>query len=163
MNDICSLVKEFVMRPILKFFTIGALAALLGSAAFCQHGRAAQAPSPEQAYQQLLSVGRFAFGGVGYAGTTSEGEIAYRAIAASTNALQLFSAALTNGNPQAKLYALCGIRGIAPREFAEHARVVMDSTPQVQTMQGCIVDREATSNVVARIASGSYDLYIKRQ
>src|SRR6266576_3343418 len=49
--------------------------------------------TPQQAYEQLLSVGCFAFGGVGYAGVTSDGEKAYRAIAGGTSALALFAAA----------------------------------------------------------------------
>ena len=52
----------------------------------------------KQAYDQLLSVQFFAFGGVGFAGTTSEGEKAFRAVAASTNALELFTAVLEHGN-----------------------------------------------------------------
>jgi hypothetical protein len=120
-------------------------------------------PTPQQAYEQLLSVGRFAFGGVGYAGVTSEGEKAYRAIAAGTNALAVFCAVLTNGNAQAKLYALCGIRQFAPRIFEAQSKPLLIANPQVETMSGCLVSHEFASNVVARIASGSYDAYFKKR
>ena len=124
--------------------------------------RRPDSPSPQQAYEQLLTVRRFAFGGVGYAGVTSQGEIAYRAIAGSTNALALFSATFTNGNAQAKLYALCGIRRFAPGTFDAHACSLIVANPQVETMSGCIVRHEFATNVVARISSGSYDIYFKR-
>ena len=118
-------------------------------------------PTPQQAHEQLLSVRHFAFGGVGYAGVTSAGERAYRSIASGTNALALFSAALTNGNAQAKLYALCGIRQLSPRTFDTHAKPLLIANPEVETMSGCLVRREFATNVLARTASGSYDVYIK--
>ena len=126
-----------------------------------QPNRPPEPPTPQQAYEQLLSVRYFAFGGVGYAGVTSEGEMAYRAIAAGTNALSLFSAALTNGNAQAKLYALCGIRQFEPSTFDALAKSLLSANPQVETLRGCIMRHEFATNVVARISSGAYDVYFK--
>jgi len=135
---------------------------LTASLAVCaQPLRLPDSPTPQQAYKPLLSVGCFAFGGVGYAGVTSDGERAYRSIACSTNALALFSAAVTNGNAQTKLYALCGIRQFAPRTFDTNAKPLLIANPRVKTMSGCILRSESTSNVVARIASGFYDTYFK--
>jgi len=127
-----------------------------------QPNRPPEPPTPQQAYEQLLSVRCFAFGGVGFAGVTSEGEKAYRAIAAGTNALALFSAALTNGNAQAKLYVLCGIRQLAPLTFDAHAKSLLIANPEVETVSGCLMRREFATNVVARIASGTYDVYFKK-
>src|SRR6266568_1226803 len=104
-------------KPLMALALIAALNLAISFGVRAQANRALDPPTPQQAYEQLLSVRCFAFGGVGYAGVTSEGEKAYRAIASGTNALALFSAALTNGNAQAKLYALCGIRQFAPRTF----------------------------------------------
>ena len=70
----------------------------------------------------------------GQAGVTSESEKAYRAIAGGTNALALFSAALTNGNAQAKLYAPCGIRQLSPRTFDMQAKSLLIANPVVETM-----------------------------
>jgi hypothetical protein len=155
-------IRRAAMRAFAFVATVGLV--LTGSTAEREQAqKLPEPPSPDQAYQQLLSIDRFAFGGVGYAGNTSRGEIAYRAVAGSTSALQLFSSALTNGNAQTKLYALCGIRQFSPGSFPAHARSVVVSSPEVETMAGCIVRNELTSNVVARIASGSYDLYLKAQ
>ena len=133
--------------------------------AFGSHGFAAEPVGPsdgsivQQAYQQLLSTKFFAFGGVGIAGTASEGERAFHAIAASTNALELFTAVLAQGNTEAQLYALCGIRRLAPERFDVLAKAVVVANLKVSTMAGCIGSDDRASNVVTRIAGGSYDLY----
>ena len=118
-------------------------------------------PSPQQAYKQLLTVRSFAFGGVTYAGVTSEGEVAYRAIACSTNPVVLFSAVFTNGNAQAKLYALCGIRQFAPAKFDSYADSLRTANPKVETMQGCLIHHELAMKVISRVSQGSYDPYLK--
>ena len=82
-----------------------------------------------------------------------------RAIAGSTNALALFSAALTNGNTPARLYALCGIRQLEPS--IAHSMLLI-ANAEVETMRGCLMRREFATNVVARIASGAYDIYFKK-
>ncbi len=119
--------------------------------------------TPQQAYEQLLSVRVFAFGGVGYAGTTSEGERAFHAMLASPNAARLFRAALTNGTSEAQLYALCGLRRLERGAFDRHSARILAANPSVRTMSGCIQTDERASNVVARIGSGHYDLWLDRQ
>ena len=149
-------------KPFIALALIAALNLGISFGVRAQVNRPSDPPTPQQAYVQLLSVGFFAFGGVGYAGITSEGEKAYRAIAGGTNALALFSAVLTNGNSAAKLYALCGIRQLSPRTFDTHAKAIRMANPQVETMSGCMAMNEYATNVVARIASGSYDIQIKK-
>ncbi len=114
-------------------------------------------PTPQEAYHQILSARYFAFGGVGYAGVTSHGEVAYRSIAGRTNALVFFSNVFTNGNAQAKLYALCGIRQFSPGKFASYAELLRKSNPKVETMRGCIVRHEFATNLISRISKGYYD------
>ena len=149
-------------KPLITLALIAALNLTISFGVRAQANRPPDPPPPQQAYEQLLSVRCFAFGGVGYAGVTSEGEKAYHAIAGGTNALALFSAALTNGNAPEKLYALCGIRQLSPRTFDTHAKPLLMANPQVETMSGCMVMNEFFTNVLARIASGSYDVHIKQ-
>jgi len=156
------------MKNLLNHLTIFgvAAAAFAGLLAFGSHGSAAEpvtssgGPTANEAYQQLLSTKFFAFGGVGFAGTTSEGERAFHAIAASTNALELFTAVLAQGNTQSQLYALCGIRRLAPEKFDVLAKAIVVANPKVSTMAGCVGRDDRASNVVAHIAGGLYDLYI---
>ncbi len=120
----------------------------------------AKAQTPQQACQQLLSVGTFALGGVGFVGTTSEGEKAYRTIVNSKDSLALFRSVLKNGSAEAKLYALCGIRRLAPESYNAEAKALIAANPKVRTVSGCIVMEEPAANVVKRIASGAYDFYL---
>lgn len=148
--------KTYALIVFLSFFVWG------GIGASVQPLRPPKLPTLEQSYEQLLSVREFAFGGIGYAGETSKGEMACRAIGSATNTLHLFLGALTNGNAQAKLYALCAVHQLAPETFDARARFVISANPKSMTMEGCIMSRDWTSNVVAKIAKGSYDFYFKK-
>ncbi len=54
-------------------------------------------PTAQQAYSQLLTVRRFAFGGVGYAGVTSEGDIGHPKLFTVGKASAAFSLAAADG------------------------------------------------------------------
>lgn len=129
-------------------------------------GFAAEAPlqaepgTLQQAYQKLLSTKIFAFGGVGFAGTTSEGEKAFHTVAASTNALELFTAVLKNGTREGQMYGLCGIRSISRQSFDAHARALASADTRIMMMSGCLASEESLSSVIARLAAGAYDLHI---
>jgi hypothetical protein len=115
--------------------------------------------SPEQiAYEELISTRCFSFGGAGYGVWASIAEEAFHSIMSTTNALETFSRVLTNGTPEAQLYALCGIRKLAPENFEQSARSLLASNPNVDEMGGCFFWREAASNVIQRIRGGSYYL-----
>jgi hypothetical protein len=118
--------------------------------------------SVQNACEQLFNIKCFAFGGVGYAGTTSPGEMAFRTVLESTNALELFETTLSNGTVEAKLYALCGIRSLNKKSFNASAKALKEADPKVTTMSGCLVTEEKASAVIQRIADGAYDGYSKR-
>ena len=112
-----------------------------------------------EAYQELLNVHSFNFGGGGLSGSTTTGEKNFKTILASTNGLQLFKSALTNGTTEAKMYALCGIHKLAPNEFNVAAAPMVSSKQSVNMIDGCLVSSESTSNVVQRIKQGSYNVF----
>lgn len=116
----------------------------------------------EDAFQKLLAIRIFAFGGVGEAGVTSEGEKAFHAVAARTNALELFTLAATNGTDEAKMYGLCGVRKLAPDRFDRYAIPLLIGNQSVTTMAGCIVLTQKASNVVAQIRAGMYDASVAK-
>ena len=117
-------------------------------------------PRVDLACEVLLSTQCFAFGGVGFAGTISDGEKALRTLMKSPKALDLLTAVLAKARPEGKLYALCGIREMSPGKFKALAEDVASKSPKVCTMSGCVEVEETTRNVVARIASGSYGLQV---
>jgi hypothetical protein len=123
-------------------------------------GESAPPKDSQQAYQQLLSVRCFAFGGFGFAGIKSQGELCFRMVASSTNALPLFRATLQHGTTEAQLYALCGIRHLAPGACDTAAAPVITANKKVTEMIGCELISEHASNTVVRIKSGSYESYL---
>jgi hypothetical protein len=146
--------------------TSGLIAALLilfsGAGLFGADLPAQSSNSVQNACAELLSIKCFAFGGVGYAGTTSKGELAFRAVLTSTNALELFETILSKGTDEAKLYALCGIRSLHREAFDTAAKKLRAADPKVSTVSGCLLTEEKVSAVIQRITDGAYDNYFKR-
>src|SRR3569833_237236 len=94
---------------------------------------AAQTPAekpitPDHALDRLNEANVFAFGGIGFGGTISEGETAFRALLARSSAGRDFEAAFLRGTPQAKAYALVGLRALNPNRFAELASSLQASS-----------------------------------
>jgi hypothetical protein len=133
----------------------------------CLAAESSASPMLQQAYDQLLSVKAFALWEIGIAGAmsqeeqcirfTSQGEQCFRTLVVSTNGLPLFKAALTNGTTAARLYALCGIRLLAPDQFDSLAAPLTRTNSRVFVMVGSIGNSMGTSNIVAQIRRGSFD------
>ena len=90
----------------------------------------------------------------------SPGEQSLRTLAESTNGLPLLRAVLTNGTPAAKLYALCGIRHLAPEQFDSLAAPLTRIDLTVGVTVGWIKMVMPASNIVAQIKRGSYDDFL---
>lgn len=87
--------------------------------------------STAAALDRLAKVSIFAFGGVGYAGVRSRGEAAYRIVLARPSALADFERLLTSGTPEARLYALVGIRTLELKRFDKVVRPFRESKEDV--------------------------------
>ena len=121
---------------------------------------AANVPQPQkpadQALEHLAKIDRFAFGGVGYAGTTSEGEKDYNLILAGPSAEADFEKLYSIGNLQAKCYALVGLRKLDRERFEELATSLQTSTRDVLTQSGCLVFPQPLRLIVDSIRAGVY-------
>ena len=117
----------------------------------------------EQIVQGMAQVDFFAFGGVGFAGTTSEGEMGFRTVMSEPpdRALALFETLYATGNLQAKGYALVGIRALKPARFKELYKALLTSKDNITTMRGCIVSSEHFSDIVRQIDKGNYDVWLR--
>lgn len=116
----------------------------------------AQAQQPaDVVIERLAGVHHFAFGGVGIAGTTSPGERDYKVVLARSSAMADFKRLFSIGNPQAKAYALVGIRTLNPRRYRELSRKFYDSKENVSTMRGCLISTESVASVLKQIEDGS--------
>jgi hypothetical protein len=108
---------------------------------------------------RLAKVERFAFGGTGYAGVISQGEKDYKLVLARASAKADFERLLAIGNPQAKSYALVGLRKLDRSRFEQISKSFRDSTEEVVTQTGCIVSHETLGIILKRIDAGDYSAY----
>lgn len=80
-----------------------------------------------QAVEQLASVRTFSLGPVGYGGSIPVCEDEFFAVLASSHSSRLFRDLYERGTPEAKLYALCGLRlsggGVSHTQFASLRRL----------------------------------------
>ena len=134
------------------------LAALL-LAILCGTG-VAQTPLAA-AVQSISKTGIFAFGGVGFAGKTSQGEIDFRIIESQppTVALEEFEKVYATGDAAAKSYALVGIRQLDRERFSELLHSLQGSQQNVLIMQGCIIQKQKLADIVRTIDAGRFDGY----
>jgi hypothetical protein len=116
---------------------------------------AAQTPS-DPVFSRLTNVDHFAFGGVGFAGTTSQGEKDYLVLRTRPAARADFERLFAVGNMQAKCYALVALRELEPAKFTELSLGLRKSKDKVRTMSGCIVYEQALASVVARVQAGVF-------
>ena len=113
----------------------------------------------EAAAKRLASVQTFAFGGVGFAAATSQGEVDFRLVLSQSApvALAAFDNLFASGNPQAKAYALAGIKKLDPARFRELLATVTGLTGEVQTTRGCVGSHESLQAIAQQIESGDLD------
>jgi hypothetical protein len=109
------------------------------------------------AVKTLSEIPLFAFGGIGVAGTTSNGEVAFHNVLASDTAAADFAQILKTGTPQAQCYALVGLRLKDRATYDEQVKRFASSKQEVQTCAGCMMSKQAMSAVVGNIQKGSYD------
>ena len=110
---------------------------------------------------RLQKIDSFAFGGVGFALASSQGELDYRAILSRKSAAADFEAIFRIGNPQAKCYALTGLRQVNPSRFESLAAPLQSSRPCVAITRGCITFSQSMADIVKQIRSGIYSRPLK--
>jgi hypothetical protein len=113
--------------------------------------------SPREGYEHLVGIKRFAFGGVGFFGGTSNGEFAFCAILKSPKASDLFKDIYLQGTDEGKLYALCGLRVIDHDAFNHYFAIFRTENKRITTQSGCVIREEPAGEVIQRIVAGYYD------
>lgn len=114
--------------------------------------------SIDAAVNRLSTVERFAFGGVGFAGVTSKGEIDFKFIFAQPRptALNAFEKLYAIGNSQGKSYAIAGLKKLEPQRFTELLAALEKSTDEVEVMRGCIVSHEQLHEIAKQIGQAKF-------
>jgi hypothetical protein len=121
---------------------------------------ALDAAEPSDADSILRKAGSFAMGGVGVAGTMSEGERGLREVLKQSDAVARLESMLPQASATGQLYTLLGLRArdrdVYQRALAKYGQRDIS----VQTMRGCILQRESFSSLVKQIDHGDYDSFL---
>ena len=112
----------------------------------------------DAAVQRLSKVGMFAFGGTGFAGVISKGELDFKIVLArpEPEALAAFEKIYATGDLAGKAYALVGLKKLSPDRFKELLPAAETSTDWVFTIRGCIVTRRLFADVAREIDRSTY-------
>ena len=105
----------------------------------------------------------FALGGIGVAGTMSEGERGLREVLKESDVPARLEKLLSDASPAGQLYALLGLR-LRDRTAYERALAKLRTTnAKVQTARGCILQKESFGDLVKEIERGQYDNFFARE
>ena len=137
-------------------------------------------PKGRAAYQKLFSAGVFSVGGVGYAGTTSEEELALYDLLEEKDAVDPLKSLVRDASFEGGLYGLLGLsitnvaefnravdiyksREVRPeRKSKEPFSGMKVSRNEVVTQFGCIVSTEDRAKLVESIQAGRFDKMLRR-
>ena len=111
---------------------------------------------------QLRRIESFAIGGIGVAGTTSDGERSLRNLLEDPDATTKLEGLLTKATPAGQLYALLGLRVHDRAAYERAARDFHGPDGEVETIGGCIISRVPFKQVLDRIKAGQYDQALTR-
>lgn len=121
--------------------------------------------SVETARTRMAAVKIFAFGGVGFAGVTSQGELLFDEMMSQPHAraMEDLETLYATGNPQARAYALAGIRKLDRPRFQLMLPSARASTESVKTMSGCVIETRSLRAVADDLNAARYDLWLYRK
>jgi hypothetical protein len=105
---------------------------------------------------------KFSLGGIGVAGTISQGESALRTILDKPDAAIQLQRMLPHATDAGRLYILVGLRmrdrSAYKRAFDSYSK--HDSA--VETVRGCMISRESFQALMREIDRGNFDVLIKQ-
>ena len=102
-------------------------------------------------------------GGVGYAGTMSDGERALRDVLKKPDAVAKLEALIATASPAGKLYALIGLRRRDRGGYERALEKCRAIDAKVTTARGCLLDQEQFRDLVKEIERGQYDTFLARE
>ena len=111
---------------------------------------------------QLRRIESFAIGGIGVAGTTSDGERSLRNLLEDPDATTKLEGLLTKATPAGQLYALLGLRVHDRAAYERAAKDFHGPDGEVETIGGCIISRVPFKQLLDRIKAGQYDEALTR-
>jgi hypothetical protein len=102
----------------------------------------------------------FAIGGIGVAGSMSEGERDLRTVLDQPNAAAVLREILSRATPVGQLYALLGLRLRDRAAYEQVLPALRKRSDMISTARGCILTKEEMANIIREIERGDYDAAI---
>src|ERR1700757_2306742 len=115
---------------------------LIAGITLAQFGVSAATASENSPVRDLAAAKSFAFGGIGVAGLTSEGEQNLRAVLERPNASQELQGAFAQATPAGKLYILVGLRRCDRAAYQKIFSSVERPNDDVEVARGCMISKE---------------------
>ena len=110
----------------------------------------------------LRRAGTFAIGGIGAAGTISEGERALRDLLKQSDAVTRLEGMLPQSTSAGQLYGLLGLRMRDRETYRRALSKYGQRDVRVETMRGCSIGHEPFNSLVREIDLGAYDSSLSR-
>jgi hypothetical protein len=124
---------------------------VLAALGTCSAALGAQPPDP---FEVIKSADSFKMGPVGYGGTTSREEYAFRKLLKEPDAARQFRALLRTGTTAAQLYGLLGLKLSKDPGFERAYRRFVATKRQVHIVEGCLGSEEDARAVAREIRDG---------
>ena len=106
-------------------------------------------------YDTVRTAEYFTVGGVGYAGTPSNQEIAFRRLLLRPEPVSHCRKLVTEATPAGQLYGLLGLRLLERQAFQTALPSYKNSRTDIQTMRGCIVIHTTVGRLARQIQKGA--------
>lgn len=146
--------KQCIKKLVPKSSPMNILAAIplslallvMASSAHAERDQAAE-PDP---VSQLKKIDHYAFGGIGFAGTTSQGEKLYNEVMQRATATDDFADIADTGTPEAKMYALHALARRSPEKYRQLKKSAKRNQ-KVATIQGCLAGESTVGTLLDEI------------
>ncbi|MCB1092513.1 MAG: hypothetical protein KDL87_13335 [Verrucomicrobiae bacterium] len=112
-------------------------------------------------FETLKNVDYFAIGGVGFAGTTSEGELALKKLLSGDDPETALLKLIRTASPEGACYGWLGLFWRSPDRFEAILKETKQSAPKslrrdLSVMSGCLLVNSRLDQEIARIAKGTF-------
>jgi hypothetical protein len=134
------------------------LAVALVGLSLLTHARGEEVANP--AVSGLAHTQLFAVGGIGVAGSMSDGERDLRTVLKQPNAAAVLREILSRATPAGQLYALLGLRLRDRAVYEQVLPALRKRSDVISTARGCILMKEEMASIVRQIEHGDYDAAI---
>jgi hypothetical protein len=108
----------------------------------------------QKAFTAVKEAKQFAIGGVGYAGTISPAELAFRDVLAGPDALARCQSLVKEATAEGRLYGLLGLKRLDAKAYEAAAPAFQKNDAKVSSASGCIVFKTTVAEIAKNIAAG---------